>query len=140
MFDVANFTPTDTTFCHLKSPVDEEPIFTGTGDSKQAVGITFHAPGSEAYEAAETRRTNRSLMRGKKKIEVTADILRNDSVTFLTDITASFDNLGYSAAGEAKGSELYKALYSDRKFRWVVEQATVHLADLGNSMPKSATS
>lgn len=140
MFDITQLTPADTTFCHLKNPVDEEPIFTGNGDDKKAVGITFHAPGSEAYEAAETRRTNRSLMRGKKKIEATADILRADATQFLTDITASFDNLAYPPAGEAKGAELYKALYSDRKYRWAVEQASAHLADLGNSMPKSAQS
>lgn len=140
MFDITQLTPNDTTFCHLKNPIDEEPIYTGNGDEKAAVGITFHAPGSETYEGAETRRTNRALIRSKKKIEVTADILRADAIQFLADITASFDHLAYPPAGDAKGADLYKALYGDRKYRWAVEQANTHLGDLGNSMPKSAKS
>lgn len=140
MFDITKFTPSDTSFLHLKSPTDEEPIFTGAGESKQAVGITFHAPGSEAYEAAVAKRTNRSLVRSKKKSELTADLLRSDTVSFLADVTASFNNLAYSPAGEAKGEELFKALYADRKFGWVIEQANAHLGDWANFTKASATS
>lgn len=139
-FDITTLAPTETTFCHLKNPIDEEPIFVGTGDDKKPVGITFHAPGSPGYEKAETNRTNRSLFRGKRKVEVTADVLRADTVKFMTDITVSFDNLAYPPAGDAKGEELFQALYADRRYRWAHEQAAAHLADLGNSIKKSAPS
>jgi len=140
MFDIATIETKDTSFLHLKSPVDEEPIFSVEGETKTPVGITFHAPGSEAYEAAAGRRTNRALVRSKRKIDLTADLLRADTVTFLADVTVSFDSLSYSPAGEAKGADLFKALYSDRKFGWVVEQANVHLADWASFTKGSATS
>lgn len=141
MFDLTQFTPADTSFLHLKSPVDETPLYSGTGDKKEPVGITFHAPGSDAYEAAVSARTNRSLVRSKRKIDLTADLLRSDTVAFLTDVTVSFDGgLSYPPAGDATGKELFKALYSDRKFGWVIDQANAHLGDWGNftkSLPTS---
>ena len=140
MFDLASIETNETSFLHLKSPDTEEPIFTPKGGDKVAVGITFHAPGSEAYEAATSRRTNRALHRSKRKIDLTADLLRADTVTFLADVTISFDNLGYSPAGDAKGEDLFKAAYADRKFGWVVEQANAHLADWASFTKGSAKS
>jgi hypothetical protein len=128
-FDITKFKPLPTAFMHLKSPDEEEPLFEGTGNAKQAVGITFHSAGSPAYEAATAKRTNRSLVRSKKKLELTADLLRSDTVAFLADVTVSFDNLGYPPAEEATGEELFKALYGDREYGWVVEQATAFLGD-----------
>jgi len=140
MFDITQFAPAETSQLHLKSPADEEPLFVEEGDKKLAVGITFHSPGSEAYEAAVSRRTNRALVRSKKKAELTADLLRSDTVSFLSDVTVSFDNLAYPPAGEDKGEKLFRALYGDRKYGWVVEQANAHLGDWGNFTTVSATS
>lgn len=140
MFDLASIDTSDTSFLHLKSPDTEEPIFTKKGDKKEPVGITFHSPGSEAYEAAVAKRTNRALHRSKRKIDLTADMLRSDTVAFLTDVTVSFDNLGYSPAGDAKGEDLFKAAYSDRKFAWVIEQANTHLGDWASFTKSSAKS
>lgn len=100
-----------------------------TATGKQPVGITFHAPGTQPYETASTKRTNRSLVRSKRKIDLTADLLRSDTIDFLADITVSFDHLGYPPAGEATGTDLFKALYGDRRFGWVIEQVNAHLAD-----------
>lgn len=140
MFDITQFDSADTSFMHLKSPVDEEPLFLKVGDEKQPVGITFHSPGSEAYEAAVSRRTNRSLHRSKRKIDITSDLLRSDTVRFLTDCTISFDNLGYPPAVDAKGEDLFAALYADRKYGWVIEQANTHLGDWASFTKGSAKS
>ena len=140
MFDITQFAPTDTAFLHLKSPVDEEPLFDGVGDARTPVGITFHAPGSAAYEAAAAKRTNRALGRSKKKIDLTADLLRADTTSFLAEVTVSFDGLGYPPAGDATGDVLFKALYDDRKCGWIVEQANVFLGDWANFSKGSATS
>ena len=139
-FDITVFESAETSFMHLKSPVDEEPIMKGKGEAKTPVGITFHSPGSAAFEKANARRTNRSLSRNKRKIDLNADLLRADNVDFLTDVTVSFDGLAYPPAGEAKGDELFKALYADRKFGWVVEQANAFLADWSSFTKGSATS
>ncbi len=139
-FDITQFDSTDTSFMHLKSPVDEEPITAKVNGEKVRVGITFHSPGSEAYEAAASRRTNRALARSKRKIDITADLLRADTVTFLTDCTVSFDHLGYLPAGEATGDDLFKALYADRKYGWVIEQANAHLGDWASFTKGSAKS
>jgi hypothetical protein len=140
MFDLASIETNDTSFLHLKSPDTEEPIFTTANGEKVAVGITFHAPGSEAFEAASARRTNRALHRSKRKIDLTADLLRSDTVSFLADVTVSFDHLGYSPAGDAKGEALFKAAYADRKFGWMVEQANTHLGDWASFTKGSAKS
>lgn len=139
-FDITKFKPLPTTFLHLKSPDEEEPLFVGAGEDKQPVGITFHSAGSPAYEAASTKRTNRSLVRSKKKVELTADLLRADTVNFLADITVSFDNIGYPPAEGATGEELFKALYGDREYGWVIEQANAHLGDWGSFTKGSAKS
>lgn len=140
MFDITAFESSETSFMHLKSPVDEEPIMEKVGDEKFPVGITFHSPGSEAFEAASARRTNRSLHRSKRKIDLNADLLRSDTVAFLTDVTVSFDRLGYPPASDAKGDDLFKALYSDRKYGWVIEQANAHLGDWSSFTKGSAKS
>lgn len=140
MFDITQLATTDSGFLHLKSPATEEHIFVELGEVKVPVGIMLHAPGSPAYIAAENKRTNRALVRSKRKTDLTADMLRADQVEFLTDVTASFDNLGYPPAGEAKGEDLFKALYADRKFGWVVDQANAFLADWGNFSTASAKS
>jgi len=140
-FDITCFETTDTSFMHLKSPVDEDPIFIkGEGGEKIPVGITFHAPGSPGYEAAVTKRTNRALSRSKRKLDLTADLLRSDTVTFLTDITVSFDGLGYPPAEGATGENLFRALYSDRKYGWVIEQGNAHLGDWASFTKGSAQS
>lgn len=140
MFDPTSIDTENTSFLHLKRPDTEELIYVGEGDAKAAVGITFHAPGSEPYEAATARRTNRSLTRSKRKIDLNADLLRGDTIDFLTDITVSFDNLVYAPAGEATGPTLFKALYADRKRAWVAEQANAHLADWSSFTKGSAKS
>jgi hypothetical protein len=144
MFDITQFTPTETSFLHLIAPDTEEPIMLtiGVGDAETEVpvGITFHNPGSTAYEAASAKRTNRALVRGKRKVELTADLLRADTVSFLTDVTVSFENLDYPPAESVNGGKLFAALYSDRRYGWVVDQANAHLADWGNFTKKSAAS
>ena len=131
MFDLSQFQTDATTFVHLKSPIDDEPLMTPVDGEEQPVGITLHTPGSEAHEAALAYRQNRLLHRAKRKVEVTAKSLLEDTIALLTDLTVSFDNLAFSPAGDATGKDLFKALYADRKFAWVIEQINTHLADIG---------
>jgi hypothetical protein len=138
-FDITSIETNDASFLHLKHPGTEEPLFIGAGDDKQPVGISFHAPGTPGYEAASSKRTNRSLVRSKRKIDLNADLLRADTVDFLADVTVSFDHLGYPPAGELTGRDLFKALYGDRKFGWVIEQVNGHLADWASFTKGSAT-
>jgi hypothetical protein len=138
--DITRFKPSATAFMHLKSPVDEEPLFEAVGDAKEPVGITFHSAGSAAYEAASQKRTNRSLVRSKKKVELTADLLRSDTINFLVDVTVSFQHLEYPPAEGATGEDLFKALYGDREYGWVVEQANAHLGDWSSFTKGSAKS
>jgi hypothetical protein len=138
--DITKFKPSATTFMHLKSPDEEEPLFEQVGEGKEPVGITFHSAGSAAYEAASAKRTNRSLVRSKKKLELTADLLRSDTVSFLTDITVSFHHLDYPPAGDVAGEKLFEALYGDREYGWVIEQANAHLGDWSSFTKGSAKS
>ena len=140
IFDITTLETVDTTFLHLKSPITEEPMFLGEGEDAKPIGIWLHSPGTEAYEAAEGKRTNRALVRSKRKIDLNADLLRGDTVDFLAEVTASFQNLGYPPAGDAQGAKLYKALYADRRRGWVVSQVQAHLNDYANFTKASATS
>ncbi|GGE75142.1 hypothetical protein [Sphingomonas prati] len=143
--DITRYKPALTSFMHLKSPDEEEPLFETLSTNpdeilKEAVGITFHSAGSPAYEAAVAKRTNRSLVRSKKKAELTADLLRADTVSFLTDVTVSFHHLDYPPAEGAIGEDLFRAVYADREYGWVVEQANAHLGDWSNFTKGSAKS
>lgn len=132
MFDITQLATSDTGFLHLKDPSTEEPIFVGEGDAQLPVGITLHAPGSPAYVTAESKRTNRALVRSKRKVDLTADLLRSDQVQFFTDITVSFDQLSYPPAEGATGEKLFNALYSDRRYGWIVDQVNAYVSDWGN--------
>ena len=140
MFDLDTIETAETGFLHLKHPSTEEPIMLGEGDDAKPVGITLHAPGSKPYVAADTRRTNRQLLRSKRSKKVTAEDLRADQHQFFADVTASFDNLAYPPAGDATGAKLYLALYEDPKKGWVVDQVNAYLADWGNFSTTSPTS
>jgi len=140
VIDLSAFDPNDTTFMQMTNPTNDEPMTVDVGGEKIPAGITFHAPGSEAYVAAEKQQDNRGLARGKRKIPLTADLLRADRVTFLSDITVSFDHLGFPAPEGATGKAVFKALYADPKKGWIVAQANEHLADWAHFMKGSASS
>lgn len=139
-FDIDALETSDTGFLHLKNPSTEEPIFLGSGDGTQPVGIEFHAPGTKAYVAAEDRRTNRQLLRNKRKGKVTAEDLRSDQAEFLADVTSKFVNLSVKSAGEATGKALFLAFFSEPKRGWAVDQSNAYLADWGHFTTTSPTS
>lgn len=139
-FDISALETSDTGFVHLKSPQTEEPIFIGPDDDRKAVGITVHAPGTKPYVAAEDRRTNRQLLRNKRKGKVTAENLREDAQHFLADVTITFDNLSFKPAGDIAGKDLFLALYGDPKFGWVNDQVNAFLNDWGSFTTTSPTS
>ena len=128
----------DTAVMTVKA-ANEEPILIRDGESTRPATITFWAPGSEAYVAAETKRTNRNLRRQKQKAELTADILRMDQVDFLVDVTKEFDLPPYRAAGGATGNDLLRQIYASRKLD-IGDQATLFLSDRAHFTKDSATS
>ena len=140
MFDITTLAPTETSFMQLKNPATQEMIFTGEDDGIRAVGITFHSPGSAVYEAAGAARVNRQMLRNKKKPDITAEALAAEQAEFLAAVTASFDHLSYPPAQGASGTALYKALYSDPKYGWILGQANAFMGDWENFIGNSATS
>jgi hypothetical protein len=135
MFDITQLESADTSILHLKGP-DEEPL---VADGKP-VTITLYGPGSDPFVAAEAKRTNRALTRSRRKIDLNADLVRADHVEFLASVTASIENLEYSPAEGSTGYEFAKALYSDRKLGWIVDQVTTHLGDYANFKKSSPLS
>lgn len=138
MFDLSKLEVADTAVMHVNGP-DGEKLYTGTGENKRPVTITFHSPGSAAYVAASNERTNRGIRRSKKKQDLDAADLRQDQVDFLTAVTVSSDGLVYPPAGDRQGEELHRFIYGAYKIGFIADQATAFLNDWGNFTPASAT-
>jgi hypothetical protein len=138
-FDITSIETAESGFLHLKHPATEETISLGEGNNALPVGITYHAPGSKPYVAADLARTNRQLLRNRRGKKVTAEDLRADNHQFFADVTISFDNLSYGSASDVTGKKLFLALYSDPKYGWAVDQLNAKLNEWSDFTTTSPT-
>jgi hypothetical protein len=138
MFDITKVATSDTSLLHLRGPEDEL-LFDA---DKNPVQVELYGPGSRPYVQAQTKRANRSVQRLQKKgkFEMSSDEQITEQAEFLTAITARFINLSYPPAGDAQGSDLAKAVYSDPKIGFIAEQVSKHAGEWGNFTSSSATS
>ncbi|MEH3087725.1 MAG: hypothetical protein PGN26_14595 [Xylophilus ampelinus] len=104
--------------------------------------ITFHSPGSKAFQkakhAAEQRNNDRVMarMQGKSEAKLSAEDKAAERAEFLAACTISID--GADLDGQS-GHEAFKALYSDLELGHIADDADKFLADRGNFKQGSAT-
>ena len=138
MRDLSTEAVVDTGFLHLKNAKGDLLYSDG-----QPVGITLYGPSSPAYAIVEgwqtTRAVNRRNEADGKLALATPEQARAEAAEDLTLITVSFDNFTYPAAGDAKGSALFQALYADPKYGFVIPQVNKFIGNWGNFSAGSAT-
>lgn len=122
--DIKKFAVQNTGRLHLRDASDELMY---TDDGKE-IAVNVYSPGSKQYAKAQAAQSNRVMntLKRKGKIDQSAEQKTADNAEFLTEITASFENLDYdSLAGEA----LYKAVYSDTTIGFIADQVAKFVGD-----------
>lgn len=118
-----------------------EPQFAADGETP--LSITFHSPGSKAYQrakhAADQRNNDRVMarMQGKTTDKQTAEEKAAERAELLAACTISIN--GADLDGET-GHTAWKALYSDPELGHIADDADKFLADRGNFKKTSSTS
>ncbi len=138
MFDISTQAVAESSDLMLND-AEDAPLL---GADKKQLSITLYGPGSEPFEKAAAKRQNRLLERLKRKgkTDMSAEEQRSEQAEFLASITESFNGFDYPPAGDAKGKDLFRALYMDRKLGFITDQVQRFVGDWGNFSGKSATS
>lgn len=131
-FNLNTLKTKDTTAVHLRNPATDELLFDDEAKTKP-VQVHIYGPGSSAYRNATLEMQNRQLKRGKKQIS--AEVLREESIDLLVACTASFENLAVDNV-EVATKEQIKAVYSDPQLGWLKDQVDSALGDIANFLQK----
>ena len=133
MSDIKKFAVTATGRLHLRDAADEL-MFTDDG---QEIAVNVFGPGSKQYAKAQAAQQNRMIDKLKRKGQTTqtAEQIAKEKAEFLTDCTASFENLEYDAL---TGDALATAVYSDLSLGFIADQVAKHIGDWSNFSSGSA--
>lgn len=131
-FNLNKLKTKDTTAVQLRDPATDELLY--ADDAKtQAVQVNIFGPGSSAYRNATLEMQNRQLKRGKKQIS--AEVLREESVDLLVACTESMENIEHNGA-VVTTKEQIKAVYNDPQLGWLKDQVDSALGDIANFLQK----
>jgi len=129
MSDVRKYAVDPGARLHLRDANDELMF---ADDAKlKPIAVNLHGPGSKQYAKAQAAQQNRMIdkLKRKGKTEQTAEQKAAEVADFLTDCTASFENMEYD---ELQGDALAHAVYSDLSIGFVAEQVNKFLGDWSN--------
>lgn len=132
--DIRKFSVSPTGRLHLRDAADELMY---TDDGKE-IAVNVYGPGSKQYAKAQAAQQNRMIDKLKRKGQTaqTAEQIAREKAEFLTDVTASFENLEYDAL---TGDALATAVYSDITIGFIADQTAKYIGDWGNFSNGSAT-
>ena len=133
MKDILDLAVSSTATHHVKNAAGVEQYL--NGDREKPVQIVLFGPSTSQYAAVEARQTARALRRREDndgKLSAPSPEQRlAETAEDLSELTASFNNLPYSPAGEKTGRELFHALYSDIRLGFIVNQVSKVVSDWG---------
>lgn len=143
MLDITTMAVANTAPIHLKDAEGNHMYF-GEGDTRKPVQIILYGPGSPQYAEVEARQTNRAVKRMQDndgKIAVASPEQRDaEQAEDLAAVTAAFVGFNYPPAGDAKGAELFRAVYADRSLGFITKQVLKAVGDWGNFKSASPAS
>lgn len=134
--DIKKFAVEPTSRLHLRDAGDE--LMYADGDQSKPIAVNLYGPGSKQYAKAQAAQQNRMMdkLKRKGKTEQSAEQIAAEKAEFLSDITASWENMEYDAL---EGDALSKAVYSDIRIGFIADQAAKHVGDWANFSKASAT-
>lgn len=135
MADIRKFAVEATGRLHLRDANDQLMF----DDSGAAIAVNLYGPGSKQYARAQAAQHNRMLDKLKRKGQSaqTAEQIAEEKAEFLSDCTASFENLEYDGL---TGDALARAVYADITIGFIADQVGKHIGDWANFSKGSAKS
>jgi len=133
-FDITSEAVDDTATIHVKNAAGE--LLYADKERTKPLQIVIWGPGSSAFGVVESRQSARAVKRmqdndGKVTAAPFEDRLR-DSAEDLAALTIEFVNFAYPPKPDARGAELFTAVYADQKLGFIAKQVTKFLGDWGN--------
>lgn len=128
----------ETATLHLQD-AEGNPIYADE-DEKKPVEIILYGPGSKEFAEAQQRRQDAmmsKIQRGSRTKKLSQEEAEKLRVDFLVRCTAGSNNLELDGQ---TGTELYRAVYSDRSLGFIADQVDRFMGDWGNFSPSAATS
>ena len=125
-------------FLHLVNPGDGAPLYEydkTTSDpferdkSKKKVGLWLMGRDSDLYAKTRHKNVNTALTAKKKSDPKTSEMIEQETVALLADMTVSWENLSYNGQHEFSRDAVI-GIYTDLK--WVFEQADAFISDRAN--------
>jgi hypothetical protein len=115
-------------FLHLVSPATGLPLYDGD-DREKPVGLWLMGRDSDLYAKTRHKNMNGALTSKKKSDTKTSEMIEQETVALLADMTVSWENLSYSGHHEFSRDAVI-GIYTDLK--WVFEQADSFISDRAN--------
>jgi len=115
-------------FLHLVNPATGLPLYDGD-DNAKPVGLYLMGRDSDLYAKTRHKNVNTALTAKKKSDPKTSEIIEQETVSLLADMTVSWENLSYNGQHEFS-REAVIGIYTDLK--WVFEQADSFISDRAN--------
>jgi len=136
MSDVRKFAVSPTGSLHLRDASDE--LMYADDDQTKPIAVNVYGPGSKQYAKAQAAQQNRMIDKLKRKGQSTqtAEQLAREKAEFLTDCTASFENLEYDAL---TADALAMAVYSDISIGFIADQVAKFIGDWNSFLKISQT-
>lgn len=134
MSDIKKYAVSATGRLHLRDAADE---LMHTDDG-QEIAVNLFGPGSKQYAKAQAAQQNRMIDKLKRKGQTnqTAEQMAKEKSEFLSDCTASFENLEYDAL---TGDALATAVYSDTSIGFIADQVAKFVGDWASFNQPSLT-
>jgi hypothetical protein len=115
-------------FLHLVNPGTGLPLYDGD-DNKKPVGLYLMGRDSDLYAKTRHKNVNNALTAKKKSDPKTSEMIEQETVALLADMTVSWENMSYKGQSEFTRDAVI-GIYTDLK--WVFEQADAFISDRAN--------
>lgn len=132
MFDLKTLALADTTELHLVHPVTGDPLFADGDEQKQPLTVTLYGTASKQYRNHTAGMQNRHLKRQARKENVTADLLRDETIGLAVACTAKVCEYLTLNGEKIETTAQIRSLYSDARFGWLLEQVQEAVGDVEN--------
>lgn len=115
-------------FLHLVNPGTGFPLYDNE-DKDKPVGLWLMGRDSDLYAKTRHKNVNGALTTKKRSDPKTSEMIEQETIAVLADMTTGWDNLSYQGNIEFSRDAII-GVYTD--LAWVREQADVFISDRAN--------
>lgn len=115
-------------FLHLVNPGTGLPLYDGD-DKDKPVGLWLMGRDSDLYAKTRHKNVNTALTTKKKSDPKTSEMIEQETIALLAEMTTGWDNLSYQGNSEFSRDAVI-GVYTD--LAWVREQADIFISDRAN--------